>query len=224
MASCPLTTTISSENFFRSPSPGDILMLPAPSTPPPAPTAGKSKGGSSSQHNLPGDVDLLVFDILNIFCHCWFLSRANLVTNVISAQKAEDGNISWVEFSPPFHSHLVKCTVVLVPHRACPVPTVKKVMFVFILELLNWEGHLAFFDLQKGGCKANNAQKEKQCLAQKWSCYGRLAVVSDLDDGGVCPECRQGVERICRAITKQVQRSDARIEVDVMHTWNECTE
>jgi hypothetical protein len=23
---------------------------------------------------------------------------------------------------------------------------------------------------------------------------------------------------------KQVQRSDARIEVDVMHTWNECTE
>jgi hypothetical protein len=41
---------------------------------------------------------------------------------------------------------------------------------------------------------------------------------------GVCPECRQGVERICRAITKQVQWSDARIEVDVMHTWNECTE
>jgi hypothetical protein len=41
---------------------------------------------------------------------------------------------------------------------------------------------------------------------------------------GVCPECRQGVERICRAIMKQVQRSDARIEVDVMHTWNECTE
>jgi hypothetical protein len=40
---------------------------------------------------------------------------------------------------------------------------------------------------------------------------------------GVCPECRQGVERICRAITKQVQRSDARIEVDVMHTGNECT-
>jgi hypothetical protein len=51
-------------------------------------------------------------------------------------------------------------------------------------------------------------------------CYGRLAVVSDVDDGGFCPECRQGVERICRAITKQVQRSDAGIEVDVMHTRN----
>jgi hypothetical protein len=35
---------------------------------------------------------------------------------------------------------------------------------------------------------------------------------------GVCPECRQGVERICCAITEQVQRSDAKIEVDVMHT------
>jgi hypothetical protein len=62
-------------------------------------------------------------------------------------------------------------------------------------------------------------------IVNEWvKCYGRLAVVSDVDDGGVCPECRQGVERICRAITKQVQRSDAGIEVDVMHTGNECTE
>jgi hypothetical protein len=38
---------------------------------------------------------------------------------------------------------------------------------------------------------------------------------------GVCPECRQGVAEICRAISKQVQRSDAGIEVDVMHTGNE---
>ena len=46
---------------------------------------------------------------------------------------------------------------------------VKRVMFVFILELLNREGHLAFFDLQKGGRKANNAQKEKRRLARKRS-------------------------------------------------------
>jgi hypothetical protein len=69
-------------------------------------------------------------------------------------------------------------------------------------------------------CKqSGHTARDKGCPR----CYGRLAVVSDLDDGGVCPECRQEVERICRAITKQVQRSDARIEVDVMHTWNECT-
>ena len=86
------------------------------------------------------------------------------MTNVISAQKAEDGNFSWVEFAPPYHSHLVKCTVALVPH---PVHVVKRVMFVYILELLNGEGHTAFFNLQKGGRKANNAQKEKRRLAWK---------------------------------------------------------
>ncbi|KAH9004839.1 hypothetical protein EDB83DRAFT_2533209 [Lactarius deliciosus] len=42
-------------------------------------------------------------------------------------------------------------------------------MFVYILELLNREGHLAFFELQKGGRKANNAQKEKRRLARKRS-------------------------------------------------------
>ena len=66
-----------------------------------------------------------------------------------------------MEFSPPFHSHLVKCTVALVPH---PVHMVKRVMFVFILELLNGVGTSAFFNLQKGSHKANNAQKEKRHL------------------------------------------------------------
>ncbi|KAI0247490.1 hypothetical protein BJV78DRAFT_1285481 [Lactifluus subvellereus] len=47
-------------------------------------------------------------DILNIFRRRWFLSRDKLVANVISAQKAEDGKFSWVEFEPAYHSHLVK--------------------------------------------------------------------------------------------------------------------
>jgi hypothetical protein len=55
-------------------------------------------------------------------------------------------------------------------------------------------------------------------------CYGRLAVVSDVDDGGSALNVDKEFERICRAISKQVQRSDARVEVDVMHTGNECTE
>jgi hypothetical protein len=143
------------------PSPGDILMA----LPPPI----KPKGGDKASRTLSKVVELSVFDVLNIFCRRWFLSRTALLTHVISAQKAEDGNISWVEFDPPFHSHLVKCAVVLVPRLGCPVPMVKWVMFVFILELLHQEGHLAFFDLQKGGRKANNAQKEKRRLARKRS-------------------------------------------------------
>jgi hypothetical protein len=38
--------------------------------------------------------------------------------------------------------------------------------------------------------------------------------------GGFALNVDKRVERICRAISKQVQRSDARIEVDVMHTGN----
>ena len=156
----------------RPPSPAPKQVVPSSSAPLP-PSSGPDrpavKGGATSRWSIPEVINLSVFDVLNIF-HCrWFLSRANLLTNIISAQKAEDGNISWVEFTPPFHSHLVKCAVALVPHHACPVPMVKRVMFVFILELLNREGHLAFFELQKGGCKANNSQKEKRHLARKRS-------------------------------------------------------
>jgi len=46
-------------------------------------------------------------------------------------------------------------------------------MFVYILELLNGKGNLAFFDLKVGGCKANNAQKEKRHLARKRSCASK---------------------------------------------------
>jgi hypothetical protein len=132
----------------------------------PSPLTKDTSKASRPKEVSPKDVEPSIFDILNIF-HCqWFLSRAHLLTNVISAQKAEDGKISWVEFTPQFHSHLVKCAVALVPH---PIKKVKLVMFGFILELLNGEGHMAFFELQKGSCKANNAQKEKRRLAWKRS-------------------------------------------------------
>jgi hypothetical protein len=57
-----------------------------------------------------------------------------LKMHIFLAQKAKDRKSFWVEFSPQFHTHLVKCTVVLVPH---PIQKVKKVMFVYLLELLN---------------------------------------------------------------------------------------
>ena len=150
-----------------SPVPQDTLMATSP--PPVIPGStdrAAGEGGVKLKRLPPGKVEPSVFDILNIFRRRWFLSRTDLLTHVISAQKAEDGNISWVEFTPQYHSHLVKCAVALVPH---PVLTVKKVMFVYILELLNGKGNLAFFNLQAGGRKANNAQKEKRHLARKRS-------------------------------------------------------
>jgi hypothetical protein len=48
-------------------------------------------------------------------------------------------------------------------------------------------------------------------------CYGRLAVVSDVDNGGFALNV-DNERKVCCAITKQVQRSDAGIKVDRMHT------
>jgi predicted RNA-binding Zn-ribbon protein involved in translation (DUF1610 family) len=155
LPSTPMSSPTQVEHILSPPS-EDVPMAVTP------PQMGRDKPKKLN----PAKIKHSVFDILNIFRRRWFLSRANLLTNVISAQKDEDGNISWVEFTPQYHSHLVKCAVALVPH---PVIKVKKVMFVYILELLNGKGHLAFFDLQAGGRKANNAQKEKRRLARKRS-------------------------------------------------------
>jgi hypothetical protein len=111
------------------------------------------------KQSLSGNAELSMFDILNIFCHWWFLSINHLKAQAFSAQKAKDRKIFWVEFTPQFHAHLVKCAVALVPH---PIQKVKKVMFVYILELLNMEGHQAFFNLTKGTRIATQAHKEKK--------------------------------------------------------------
>ncbi|KAH9971620.1 hypothetical protein BGW80DRAFT_1460568 [Lactifluus volemus] len=113
---------------------------------------------------LTEDAELGIFDIYNIFRRRWFLSQDHLMTQIISAQKAEDGKIFWVEFTPHFHTHLVKCAVALVPR---PIHKVKKVMFGFILELLNGEGPQTFFDLAKGPWLASKAQKEKKRLSRQ---------------------------------------------------------
>jgi hypothetical protein len=81
------------------------------------------------------------------------------MANAILAQKAEDGKIFWVKFTPQFHAHLVKCAVALVPH---PLNKVKMVMFGYILELLNGEGPQVFFNLTKGQRLATLALKEKR--------------------------------------------------------------
>jgi hypothetical protein len=98
--------------------------------------------------------ELSIFDILNTFQCCWFLSVAHLRAQALLAQKANNGKKFWVEFAPQFHAHLVKCAVALVPQ---PVQKVKKVLFMYILELLNEEGPQAFFDLTKGNWQATAA-------------------------------------------------------------------
>jgi hypothetical protein len=131
--------------------PQDPIYFPPKEKPPPC-------------RALSANDELSVFDIHNIFHRRWFLSSDHVLAKAISAQKDEDGKIFWVEFDPQFHAHLVKCAVALVPR---PIKKVKKVMFGYILEILNREAPKAFFDLTKGPRLATKAQKEKKRLAQK---------------------------------------------------------
>ena len=79
----------------------------------------------------------IVFDVLNLFCACWFLNCNHLLSLVIFAQKADTGNeISWVKFSPQAHSHLVCQALALAP-PSYPLALCKRVMFVFLLEVIN---------------------------------------------------------------------------------------
>ena len=79
----------------------DNAMACDPPAPVPALPAGQpARARKPSRAPSGGAVDLSVFDILNTFRRRWFLSRDALLANVLSAQKAEDGLVSWVEFAP----------------------------------------------------------------------------------------------------------------------------
>ena len=73
------------------------------------------------------------------FCSCWHLDKGWLISFVASAQhKMPTSPITWVEFMPQGHTHLVRSALKLVsPTKALPVAKIKEVMFAFVLEVLN---------------------------------------------------------------------------------------
>jgi len=78
-----------------------------------------------------------VFDVLNLFRACWFINHDHILSLVVFAQKADDSNdISWVKFAPQTHSHLVRQAITLAP-TLYPLALLKRVMFTFILEVVN---------------------------------------------------------------------------------------
>jgi hypothetical protein len=114
---------------------------------------------------LTGNDELSVFNIHNTFHRCWFLSQDHILAKVILAQKAKDGKFFWVEFNPQYHAHLVKCTVALVP---CPINKVRKVMFGYILEILNG-GPQSLFRPHKGPlpCDQGPEGEETTCTEKE---------------------------------------------------------
>ena len=120
--SCPLTTTISPSTalvqrfsaihctYTLVPTFFCIVMTRSAHTP--APDVPLSPPFASAD-------DLSVFDLTAILCAQWFLNRSHLASNVVSAQRSPTSNIDWVEFAPPFHSHLIKYATALLPPQLC---------------------------------------------------------------------------------------------------------
>jgi hypothetical protein len=102
-----------------------------------------------------------VFEVLNIFRQHWFLHREHLIANVLSTQTDDAGRFTWVDFQAPFHTHLVQCMQCLLP-PLCPVVKGKKVMFVFLLEVLDRGCREAFFD------QATEKKKTRKCCKRTW--------------------------------------------------------
>src|SRR6267142_3964076 len=135
-----------------APSPAPPDAAPSLEVPPlPLKNGNKQADKSTRDHGVSGAVlndGPSVFDVLNMFRRWWFLHRDHLLANILSAQKDNAGNIIWVDFLPPFHTHLVRWALALLP-PLCPEVKGKKVMFVFLLEVIAGEGPTTFFDLPK---------------------------------------------------------------------------
>src|SRR6267142_5224628 len=133
-----------------APSPAPLVAAPSLEVLP-LPLKNGNKQVDKSSWGVPGvvlDDGPSVFDVLNVFrCRC-FLHRDHLLANILLAQKDDAGNIVWVDFLPPFHMHLVQRALALLP-PLCPEAKGKKVMFVFLLEVIAGEGPTTFFDLPK---------------------------------------------------------------------------
>jgi len=118
----------------------------SPVPPPPcAPVSDHARGWarpSVAQEDTLASIatDYLVFNVLNLFRARWFINRDHILSLVVFAQKAnDDNNISWVEFAPQTHSHLVRQAITLAP-TLYPLALLKQVMFTFLLEVVNDRG------------------------------------------------------------------------------------
>src|SRR6266850_1630887 len=94
-----------------APSPAPPVAAPSLEVPPlPLKNGNKQADKSTRDRGVSGvvlDDGPSVFDVLNVFRHQWFLHRDHLLANILSVQKDDAGNIVWVDFLPPFHTHLV---------------------------------------------------------------------------------------------------------------------
>ena len=130
----------------------------------PAPTA-PSAEAPKPKRSPPSPEELC----LRTFRSCWYLDKDWLVSFVASAQRAKpDSPITWVEFMPKGHTHLVRSALKLVPPtKNLPLAKVKEVIFTFVLETLNGPGSApGFFNARKAAKPRKRVRKRPGKEAQ----------------------------------------------------------
>ena len=126
----------------------------SPQAPPPAPAPPAKRSPPSAEELC-----------LRTFRACWFLDKDWLVSFIASAQCLKpDAPITWVEFVPKGHTHLVRCALKLVPPtRALPLAKIKACMFSFILEVLNGPGGSpGFFNARKAAKPRKRSPRKRK--------------------------------------------------------------
>ena len=113
----------------------------------------------NGKHAAPTDLELLCFEILNHYHNRLFTSHEKLLEHITITQKDPKGQILWVGFDVPFHSHMIKVALMLCDKP--PLPMAKWAMFVFILEVLNCIAAEDFFVQKSGAEKPHHNNKER---------------------------------------------------------------
>ncbi|KAI9431696.1 hypothetical protein H4582DRAFT_2198849 [Lactarius indigo] len=115
--------------------------------------------------------DLSVFDLLNIARRRYFISRDELISNITEASKDAFGLFDWVVLKKDYHSKVVSKFIWTLGDgkRLTPrsVEKIKKILFVFLLDVLNGVSVGDFFALKKGETLENRAKHEIKRMARK---------------------------------------------------------
>jgi hypothetical protein len=126
--------------------------------------------------------DPSVFDMLNLLRRRLYVSRDDIIANCRTASKDDEGRFDWSVLDPGYHSSTVKTCIRLAAttYEGFNIKMLKRVMFCFLLEILNEGAPASFFTLKQGETKANRQCRNLLSLLITSALAIRLLVLSQL--------------------------------------------
>ncbi|KAI9448741.1 hypothetical protein BJY52DRAFT_1365257 [Lactarius psammicola] len=189
-----------------------------------------SSDGERSGSVVAAVEDLSVFDLLNIFRHRYYVSRDVLASHVTEASKDAFGFFDWVVLDKDYHSKVITKFIWIVGEgRRFPpsfVEKIKKVMFVFLLGVLNGAAAEDFFALKKGETLENRTRQEVKRQARKRARAAKRERVrtAKLDQKAAKGKesCKQA-RKFCRACSQMFETRNARRKHECFSGLKKCS-